>query len=360
MKKLLMNIAFFTFSLSFIFFPASLGYSADIKYSQPKIKVNKNIIKLNLLTIPKSDDFSFKVVSSNPIGSVCELKTLAAKVKGIAAINGTFFNAYTSNTTKRYPYGILINDSNILRAGKNICFYSDGEFKIGTLNIKIVGAINGSYKWPNNWFAWNINNVYTSKSQSVIYTPKFGKIPDDGSKNIVVRNNVVTNITNKHVSIPPDGYVIHIGPYEKIGSRFHIGDSVEYKAEYTIDGKVIEPSNIVLAVGAGPKLITNGKFDVNFERDGFTEAKIKTMRGARSFIGTKSNGDVIIGTTPASSVKELTYALLKIGVVNAMNLDGGASSSMYYNGKYITKPGRHISNAIVIIKNNTTGVANAK
>jgi exopolysaccharide biosynthesis protein len=38
------------------------------------------------------------------------------------------------------------------------------------------------------------------------------------------------------------------------------------------------------------------------------------------------------------------------GAYQAMNLDGGASSGLYFNGKYIRTPGREISNAILVIK----------
>lgn len=38
----------------------------------------------------------------------------------------------------------------------------------------------------------------------------------------------------------------------------------------------------------------------------------------------------------------------KAGAYQAMNLDGGASSGLYYNGKYLTTPGRKISNALVV------------
>ena len=33
-----------------------------------------------------------------------------------------------------------------------------------------------------------------------------------------------------------------------------------------------------------------------------------------------------------------------------MNLDGGASSGLYYNGEYITRTGRQISNALIVSK----------
>jgi len=35
----------------------------------------------------------------------------------------------------------------------------------------------------------------------------------------------------------------------------------------------------------------------------------------------------------------------KLGAYNAMNIDGGASSGLYYKGKLLTIPGRDLSNA---------------
>jgi exopolysaccharide biosynthesis protein len=41
-----------------------------------------------------------------------------------------------------------------------------------------------------------------------------------------------------------------------------------------------------------------------------------------------------------------------LGAYNAMNLDGGASSGLYYGGRYLTAPGRDLSNALIIYKKN--------
>jgi exopolysaccharide biosynthesis protein len=37
----------------------------------------------------------------------------------------------------------------------------------------------------------------------------------------------------------------------------------------------------------------------------------------------------------------------KLGAQQAMNLDGGASSGLYANGKMLTAPGRKLSNALI-------------
>jgi exopolysaccharide biosynthesis protein len=38
-----------------------------------------------------------------------------------------------------------------------------------------------------------------------------------------------------------------------------------------------------------------------------------------------------------------------LGAYNAMNLDGGASTSLYANGKFLATPTRKISNALMVL-----------
>lgn len=344
--KIIFSLLLTTFSL-----PNTLAAENSIKLNQKVISIGKTNIKLNYLTITNPNKYKFVVTYSNPIGTVAELKKLVYKENGIAGINGTFFDAYNPDPTKRYPNGILINNTMLIRGGKNVCFWSDRKtFGIGNINTKITGAINGSYKWPNNWYAWNINHIYPSKQQIVILTSAFGKTPDDNGINVIVERGKVTNIINVPVIPPKDGYVIHLGQDSKIKERFHIGDIVEYKVEFEINGQPIN-GKIKFAVGAGPKLLTNGKVNIDYDRDGFKSEKIRSWRSSRSFIGIHKNGSIIMGTTPTASIKELATALLKLGLTDAMNLDGGASSSLYFKGKYITKPGRKISNALVVVEN---------
>ncbi|GAB6274994.1 MAG: hypothetical protein STSR0004_18590 [Peptococcaceae bacterium] len=100
------------------------------------------------------------------------------------------------------------------------------------------------------------------------------------------------------------------------------------------------------AVGAGPRLLTNGKITVNPAGEGFTSEKILSMCMARSAVGVKTDGTVLLATTTAS-VKDLARVMKNLGAHNAMNLDGGASSGLWYKGKYITSPGRTLSNALI-------------
>lgn len=345
MKILVLLMLLFAAFLSL----CATALASSVEYSQKTVNVGSNTIKLNILTVPNSPNISFQVVHSNPIGSVDQLKNLVSRANGIAGVNGTFFEAYQGDSSKRYPNGILIENNNLVHSGTNVSFLSNGQKLFGKLEVKITGAINGSYKWPNNWYAWDINHVYGSNEQAVLYTSYFGKTPDNGCINVVVKDSKVAEIVNNPVIPPSNGYVIHIGKSVEIKDRFKVGDSVEYKVEYLLDGKPIS-SNIEFAIGAGPKLLTQGKVDIDFDRDGFTEEKIKSQRSTRSFVGVNTSGSIIIGNTPLASIRELASALSKIGVVDAMNLDGGASSGLFFNGKYISTPGRLISNALVVVE----------
>ena len=62
----------------------------------------------------------------------------------------------------------------------------------------------------------------------------------------------------------------------------------------------------------------------------------------RTAIGQRADGTVLLLVTDGrgasghlgATASDLIEVLSKYGAVNAANLDGGSSSSMYYNGKY--------------------------
>ena len=83
----------------------------------------------------------------------------------------------------------------------------------------------------------------------------------------------------------------------------------------------------------------------------------------RSAIGQTANGEVLLlivdGRSPGYSIgatmEEIAELMLEYNVYQAINLDGGSSSVMYYNGRIITKPsagdkanGRLLPDAFVV------------
>ena len=86
------------------------------------------------------------------------------------------------------------------------------------------------------------------------------------------------------------------------------------------------------AVSFGPSLIVNGK-SAQYSGSG-------SGLNPRTAIGQRENGDVLLlvieGRQPGSlgaTMGDLITIMEEYGAVNAANLDGGMSSSMYYNGE---------------------------
>ncbi|BBI35410.1 phosphodiester glycosidase family protein [Cohnella abietis] len=101
-------------------------------------------------------------------------------------------------------------------------------------------------------------------------------------------------------------------------------------------------------VQVGPRLVKNGKVELNVVAEGFKDPKILTGGGARSALGITRDHKLILLTTGGATIPQLAEMMKQVGAYQAMNLDGGASSGLYVDGKYLTTPGRQISNAIIV------------
>lgn len=295
-------------------------------------------------------------IAKNKIGATDDLKNIASQAKDsntevVAAINGSYFNAYTDMV----PWGTLISKGEYQRLGSSgsvIGISTDNKVTVDRLKVSITGGINGNFTYPNNWYAWTINNINPDPAAIDILNSYYGQTTGKTSKTcIIVDNRRVTGIKKGESQIPQNGYII-VTQDQSIIKRFKVGDTVDYKLETSdIDTKSsLDWSNIRTAVGAGPTLLKAGKIYANAEKEGFKEDKITKLRWQRSFAGVTKDNIMILATVPNATMKELAEIAKNMGCIDAINLDSGASSCLYYNGKYITSPGRKICNALVVTR----------
>ena len=57
---------------------------------------------------------------------------------------------------------------------------------------------------------------------------------------------------------------------------------------------------------------------------------------------------MLVATTSSVTLSELGRAMKSKGVVDAVALDGGGSTALYYKGSMIVKPKRGMSNLFVV------------
>lgn len=295
------------------------------------------------------------------IGSTSSLEEMAKQHDAVAAINGTFFNAYDADDL--HPMGAIMVDREFahIRGGPIVmAVTASGGLEFAFNGLRIMGTVTRTVDNPSgaifegdkseirdSWYASFINHAITAPNEVVIFTPDYREqqltYPD--TVFIVVRDGIITDILQDTASIPDDGYVIAHGTgWLRQAKSFHIGDRIDYH----VINSAAEYAQHLISVG--PKLLTDGQTDVNMVRDGFTDPKMTTQSAGRSFIGAKEDGTILFGTVNHVTIPELAEVALSLGLSDAMALDGGASSGLYYNGKYLQKPGRLLSNSLVVVK----------
>ncbi len=300
------------------------------------------------------------VLAEGKIGQVDEMMDIYESSQDtdgypLAAINGTFFNAYGDMQVE----GTILSDGqlkHISNSGSVFKVDKDNGFVTQDVYSRIVGGLKGQWDWPNNWYAWNINHWYDSSDATMLFDKNYqGPKPDHNYTAIEVDKKIVTNIEVGGFHIPDDGFLILTNDQAMI-AKFQIGIEASYRIEYyendfengTYKGDELDFAFIRTMVGAGPSLIRDGIIIVDPEKEGFTEEKINESRTTRSLIGVDSQGRLGMAVVSEVSVYELAEIAASLGMVEALNLDGGGSSGLIIDGQYIYEPGRELSNIVVI------------
>jgi len=71
----------------------------------------------------------------------------------------------------------------------------------------------------------------------------------------------------------------------------------------------------------------------------------------RAFMGQRADGTLIVGNVGGTSIAELQEIAVAFDLINATNIDGGASAGIWRNGAIITSPGRQLASVAYITNN---------
>jgi len=116
------------------------------------------------------------------------------------------------------------------------------------------------------------------------------------------------------------------------------------------------------ALSAGPILFADGASYVTSDEEVFFNTSILNVH-PRTAIGYTSEGDLLLlivdgrqSDSRGVNLDELAHIMKSIGAVEALNLDGGGSSSVFANGRLLNKPvggaeQREVMSAIAIFCN---------
>lgn len=132
------------------------------------------------------------------------------------------------------------------------------------------------------------------------------------------------------------------------GSVFAVGYDGKPHIFDTGYGKWTDWSPFRWGVRGAVRLIRNGRPSINPRAQKFHDRRI-WGRASRCGVGiTRSGKLVFVATGHAVTLSQFARAMLRLGVKEAVNLDGGSSTCLYYRGAVLLRPGRRLSNMLVL------------
>ena len=163
-------------------------------------------------------------------------------------------------------------------------------------------------------------------------------------------NNAILAVNGDYYGANSSGYVIRNGVVYRDSVREDAsnGDLVIYKDgsfkiiyEDQVSANQLVQDGVVNLLAFGPSLVENGEISV----DTNTEVGQAMSSNPRTAIGIIDENHYIIivsdGRTSESkglSLYQMAEVMKSYGVKTAYNLDGGGSSTLYFNGQVINKP----------------------
>lgn len=308
-----------------------------------------------IIDIDREDVSVATRLAGDSIGDVESLGAIAKRNEAIIGVNGSYFSAYDEGEIKE-PYGVIVMDGKVVHNGNDraVIGFKDGKIDIDRIDVAIKGS-NGEPTWKYSWNGYWINHSLIEGYPSLtVFTDARDETNTYLGTNYVIENNKITQIVkDQSLKIPDGGYVVNLfgvlgADANEVYDRFEIGYPFEFTTSLSPESGSLEFWNsIETGIGAGPALLLDGNKNIDFDIEQFYESKIKVNSASRSAIGYREDGKLIIIVTN-STIDQLADIMIQLGCYEAMNLDGGASSGLWYDGDYIRKPGRNISNALLI------------
>lgn len=213
----------------------------------------------------------------------------------------------------------------------------------------------------------------TDSSELIAFTPAFGQTTESGQGVEVVLNSlgrVIELRSQLGGQIPPNGSVLS-GTGEAaewLQTHARPGSKIRVKTHILAEGKELPLGRAIDAVNGGPRLLRNGDVEITAFAEGFHWQenpefyyRFGIRRNPRTLAGVTASGKLLLvtvdgrrpGWSVGASFTESALVMRSLGAVDALNLDGGGSTTLSINQQLVNRPSdatgeRPIADAIII------------
>jgi len=215
----------------------------------------------------------------------------------------------------------------------------------------------------------------THAYEIVEFTPEFGPATPSGPglEVILDAHDTVTAVTStRGTAVPAGGRTLQaigadvdkLTALAKPGSKLRIDTGLVNE-----NGKKLKTGAGTDVVNGGPTLVENGQLDITAKRDGMVHTGDSNSfyygwvhkRNPRTIAGVDAQGRTLLVTADGRqttslglSIKEAAEVARSLGMVDAINLDGGGSTTMVSSSQVVNSPSdatgeRPVGDALLVL-----------
>lgn len=281
------------------------------------------------------------------------VKNTTSDVAQTAENTDTTINSNTTTTDNSDKNTTTVENESTNSSTANTAESSDGAKTVTDSSYKDSNVdINITTVRKNNTTVY-VADVKLSDSsylKTALAYDSFGTNVTEATSSMAGNNNAILAVNGDYYGADRSGYVIKNGVIYRntVRSDSEYPDLAVYKDgsfkiiyETEVTAEELLADGVVNLFAFGPSLVENGEISV----DQNTEVRQAMTKNPRTAIGIVDKNHYILvvsdGRTNESeglSLYELAEVLKEYGVTTAYNLDGGGSSTMYFNGNIVNNP----------------------
>ena len=349
--------------------------------TDPTSPIVISILKVNLKTPGVKVITAFAgdtIIEDNPTKGREKVSSIVARTGAVAGVNADFF-PFTGD-----PLGLSIMGGELVSEPMDraaIGITDSGEVICDRMSFS--GTITAS---SGETFPLRGLNRQRGKNELVLYTPIFGattgategvELALELAGPIKVNTDIEATVSSDPLTlgscsaIPTSGAILSAQgtAADWIMANIHNGDKI--KLRFDIKGTSDESwDKVVQAVGGGSMLVRGGEIFTDPADEGF-KPDFYLNRHPRTAAGVTSSGELLLVTvdgrqyfSQGMTIAELAQLMKDLGAVDAINLDGGGSTSLSIRGAVVNSPSegteRPVANMLIVQANQPEAASGIK
>jgi hypothetical protein len=313
------------------------------------------------------------VLSNNRIAGRERVSRMARRTGAVAGVNGGYFGPSGD------PVGVLAIDGALLSepvGGRSSLALGAGRATVGPIRFSGSVTINGVERLIDGvertrglipacggrggdvpTVRPNAALTCTDASELVLLSPSYGaRPPREGGVEAVLRDGVVARVRAPGTGpVPRDGLLLTgTGDAARFLRDVALPRSqAEVRLALTMAGRPLELAQQTLVVGGGPRLLRRGHVAVTATAEGFAPPQAPAFYGTfvaarqpRTLAGVRADGTLLLvtvdgrrpGWSTGMTLPEAARLMRSLGAREALNLDGGGSTTMTVRGEVVNRP----------------------